>query len=117
MDEIQVYGLNSCDTCRKARRALQAADKSFSFTDVRLNKLGEADLRLFYNVLGEDLINRRSTTWRNLGESERAKAPVSLLLEYPALMKRPVIEYRGKLYLGWNSDVQSVLLGNEPPAS
>ena len=40
------------------------------------------------------LLNRRSTTWRQLSDPERQQAetdPLPLLLEHPTLIKRPVI--------------------------
>jgi arsenate reductase len=60
---------------------------------------------------GKDLLNTRSTTWRNLSEAERNRAPLDLLKDHPTLMKRPLIEAAGQLYLGWTADVQKALLG------
>jgi len=59
---------------------------------------------------GADLVNRKSTTWRQLSEAERQRDPRELLAEHPALMKRPLIDDGGTLYLGWGKDTQAALL-------
>ena len=103
-----IYGLNSCDTCRKARKALPEAE----FVDVRKDGVSPAQLARFFKVFGEPLVNRRSTTWKGLSDAERATDPLELLAAHPTLMKRPVIEHDGALYLGWTADTQTKLLGN-----
>ena len=107
---ITIYGLKSCDTCRKARQAAEKAGKSVNFVDVRETPLSPGTRTRFLKAFGDSLVNRKSTTWRGLSEADRARSADDLLAEYPALMKRPVIE--GKvLTLGWNADVQSEHLG------
>jgi arsenate reductase len=60
---------------------------------------------------GADLVNRRSTTWRNLGQDQHGRPEMELLQDHPTLMKRPLIETAdGSLYLGWGKDVQAALL-------
>ncbi|NHW59942.1 arsenate reductase, partial [Escherichia coli] len=84
---------------------LEAAGQSFERIDVRADGVARADLERFFAEYGDALVNRRSTTWRALSESERAEEPVDLLLAHPTLMKRPVIEHGGALYLGYGADV------------
>jgi arsenate reductase len=55
------------------------------------------------------LLNTRSTTWRGLDESERARPELDLLQDHPTLMKRPLIETNGALHLGWTKEVQAAL--------
>lgn len=108
---MRLYGLKTCDTCRAARKALAAAGHDPDYVDVRADGVPEADLKRFLEAFGEALINKRSTTWRGLSEAERAGDPLALLSAHPTLMKRPVIEAGGRLYLGWGQDVQASLLG------
>ncbi|MBK1635228.1 ArsC/Spx/MgsR family protein [Rhodovulum adriaticum] len=106
-----LFGLKNCDTCRKARRALEATGHPVTFRDVRAEPMSGEDLSRFLGAFGEEaLINRRSTTWRGLSEDERAAPPADLLAAHPALMKRPVIDAGGDLYLGWGPEVQAALL-------
>ena len=105
-----LYGLTSCDTCRTARRQLEEAGRHVDFVDVRKSPLDAAARSQFFRAFGMALVNRRSTTWRDLSEAERAAPPDALLALYPTLMKRPVIEDGPALYLGWGEDVKAALL-------
>ncbi|MGR3514109.1 MAG: arsenate reductase family protein [Paracoccaceae bacterium] len=107
---MTLYGIKSCDTCRKARQAAEKAGKTITFVDIRDTPLS-AELRTrFLDAFGEALINKKSTTWRGLSEAERAKAPEALLAQHPTLMKRPVLD-GAVLTLGWSSEVQDQHLG------
>lgn len=106
---MKIYGIKTCDTCRKAMKLLQTVGQEVEFVDVRATPLAPEQLARFLAEFGEDLVNTRSTTWRGLNASERQAAPESLLSEHPTLMKRPVIE-ADALHLGWGKDVQSALL-------
>ncbi len=108
---ITLYGLSNCDSCRAAKKALEAAGKEVAFRDVRGDPLDQATLARFHVSFGESLVNRRSTTWRGLSEDERAGDPIALLLAHPTLMKRPVIEAGEALTLGWDAAARAVHLG------
>ncbi len=102
---LQLWGLKTCDTCRKALKSLPAAE----FRDIRATPLTDAEIAVLLNEFGEKLVNRASTTWRGLSEEERAQAPAQLLAQHPALMKRPVIRAGGVWYLGWTPAVRAAL--------
>ncbi|WP_138934500.1 arsenate reductase family protein [Roseovarius arcticus] len=103
---MKIYGLKACDTCRKAARALPDAD----LVDIRAHPMPDALLDAAMAQFGAALLNTRSTTWRSLPEAERQDAPMELLRRHPALMKRPLIDADGTLYLGWGADVQAALV-------
>lgn len=105
-----LYGLKTCDTCRKAHKALIGAGKEVTFVDVRATPLDAATRAQFLDAFGQALLNRRSKTWAGLSEDERAAPPDALLAAHPTLMKRPVIEEGAALYLGWGDDTRSALL-------
>lgn len=102
---VIIYGLKTCDTCRNARKALPEA----AFVDVRDDGVSATDLQRFLAAFGDDLVNRRSTTWRNLDEAARAGDPLALLTTHPTLMKRPVIDADGALTLGWTGATRTAL--------
>ncbi len=112
---MQVYALKNCDTCKKAIKALTEAGKDFAVTDVRADGVPSDLLADWVSALGADaLVNRRSTTWRGLGEAEKAGSEgdgaVALMVQHPTLMKRPVIVDNGAVHVGWTKDVQAALL-------
>ena len=102
---ITIYGLKTCDTCRKAVKALPDA----AFRDIRATPLSASEVAAFLDAFGAALINRASTTWRGLDDTARALPPETLLQQYPALMKRPVTQEGDRLYLGWTPDVREAL--------
>lgn len=102
---MKLYGLKTCDTCRKALKSLPDA----IFVDVRTEGVPEAVMTRALAQFGDKLVNTRSTTWRGLTEAERAGSPEALLHAHPTLMKRPLIEEDGTLYLGWGPEVQAAL--------
>mgnify|MGYP001166944198 CR=1 FL=1 len=92
-----VYGLNSCDTCRKARNWLARFDIPHEFTDYREHRVAPELLSRWAHQLGgwDALINRASTTWRQLPTTRKSPGSepewLLLLKEYPQLVKRPVL--------------------------
>lgn len=102
---MQLYGLKTCDTCRKALKSL----KDVEFIDVRAEGVPADVLSAALDVFGADLVNTRSTTWRGLDEAARAAPAEELLRTHPALMKRPLIVDGDQMYLGWGAGVQTDL--------
>ncbi|MEY1556183.1 arsenate reductase family protein [Yoonia sp. R2331] len=107
---MRFFGLKSCDTCRKALKSLRAAGIDPKVIDVRADGLTDDDITAIVNAFGAAVINKASTTWRNLNEDEKANDPSDLLRDHPTLMKRPVIEDDGWT-MGWKADVQATHLG------
>jgi len=106
-----LYGLKNCDTCKKAIKALEQTDRDVQFVDIRADADLVALLPGWLEAAGADaMINRRSTTWRNLSETAREAEPTTLLTNNPTLIKRPVITSGETVFVGWAKDVQTALL-------
>ena len=105
-----LYGIPTCDTCKKARKELETAGYDVNFRDVRSNPLSEAEWASLIKEFGSTLVNRKSTTYRGLSMWLReAEADVQLAAK-PTLMKRPVLQEGDKLTMGWKEDAQSIWL-------
>ena len=105
MTQITLYGLKNCDTCKKALKSLETAGIAAKFVDIRNEANLSEKVPSWLNAVSADLlINRRSTTWRNLDESQRADTPKTLLIANPTLIKRPVIETDNTVHVGWSKD-------------
>jgi arsenate reductase (glutaredoxin) len=100
-----LYGLSTCDTCKKAHKALTAAGHAVTFRDVRAAPLTDAEIAEFIAEFGTRIINTQSTTWRGLSDWMKASEADHQLREFPALMKRPVIRSDAGLTLGWDDAV------------
>ena len=104
---LTIFGIKSCDTCRKARKYLAENDIDFRFHDVRDDGLDIQMLERWADrIEWEKLVNRRSLTWRKIPEVDRndmtrARA-FALLLDQPTLLKRPVLESPRFLAVGFS---------------
>jgi Spx/MgsR family transcriptional regulator len=114
---VVVFGLNKCDTCRKARNWLDRRGIDHRFIDYRDEPATPAMLRQWADAVGgfEALVNRSGTTWRNLPPSRKSPASAAewtlLIREYPALVRRPVLVMAGdEVHLGFSDKLYSSLL-------
>jgi len=111
---LGVYGLKNCDTCRKALKWLEAESIAYTFHDVKADGISAADVKRFAAAVGwEALLNKASTTWRGLPDSDKqdlteAKA-VKLMAANPSLIKRPVFE-KGRMIISGFRDAQKASL-------
>ena len=92
-----LYGLKNCDTCKKASKWLDRFGVTYTFVDYRDNKPSPETLVEWAGKAGgfAALINKSSTTWRQLPDNRKAAASDAewklLLREYPQLIRRPLV--------------------------
>jgi arsenate reductase len=94
---LTVFGIKSCDTCRKARKYFAEKDIEYQFHDVRDDGLGIQMLeRWAARIDWTKLLNKQSLTWRKVPEVDRddmtQDRAFALIIENPTLLKRPVLE-------------------------
>jgi len=116
----EFWGLKSCDTCRKAQKWIDETGLDTNVRDVRNDGLEPKMLTDWLkSPLADKLLNKRSTTWRQLSQSSRDQAKsgadpkflVTLLAENPTLLKRPVLVRDGKpVAVGFNEKQWSALV-------
>lgn len=102
---LTLYGLETCDECRKVLRLLRARGLEHRFVDVRAQVPAAAELADWGAQLGwEILLNRKSTTWRQLDDARRAlqstEQSIALVQEFPTLLKRPLVVIDGRASIG-----------------
>jgi arsenate reductase len=106
---ITVYGLKNCDTTRKALKWLEARGTPHRFCDVRADGIDLVKVTAWADAVGwQTLLNTRGTTWRGLPEPVRAATgddtAAALMVDHPALIKRPVIETARGLIVGFKTE-------------
>jgi len=117
-DVLTLYGIPNCDTCRKARRWLSEHSVEYRFHDLRVDGLERATLERWVDHAGwKKLLNTRSTTWRNIPAAarenlDRAKA-LTLLLENPTLVKRPVVVFGARTLVGFDANIYTSSLNRK----
>ena len=91
-----LYGLDKCDTCRKARNWLDRKNVSHQFVDYREQRIPAESLKAWARAVGgwEKFVNRASTTWRSLPDARKSPGSDAewtlLIKEHPALVRRPL---------------------------
>lgn len=110
---IIVYGIKNCDTVKKALNWLSAHHVEHRLHDYRVDGLDVNWLNQAEKAFGwEALVNKRSTTWRNLDQAvkdnlDRASA-LKVLAEQPTLIKRPIILQDELALIGFEEKAYSV---------
>lgn len=105
-----MYGIKNCDTIKKARKWLDDAGVSFTFHDVRKDGLTPEKLETWIAAVGwETLLNKRGTTWRQLPEDVKNNVDEAsakhIMLENPAIIKRPVLEHNQEIIVGFKAAI------------
>lgn len=107
---MMIYGLNTCATSQRARKALEAAGIDVGFRDVRADPLSEAEITALIAEFGDRLVDRTSNDWRGLSDWLKHSEAEEQLAAKPKLMARPIIRNGDTYYLGWDEAVQEALL-------
>lgn len=96
-----IYGIKNCD---KVRAALKQAKQQGH--DVQLHDFREdgIDKKLVQSMLQDialdQLLNKRSATYRQLSESDKNNIQIKTLVSHPTLIKRPVVLSHKQYTLG-----------------
>lgn len=93
-----IYGIKNCDKVRAALKAAKADGKDVSLHDFRVQGIDEALVSaMLADIDLSQLLNKRSTTWKQLDEFQKIEPNTGLLVANPTLIKRPVV-FDGKTY-------------------
>jgi arsenate reductase len=103
-----LYGIKNCDTVKKARKWLDENNITYRFHDFRADGLTSEQLTHFAaHVDWNKLLNRSSTSWRQLSAEQQADLTqdkaLKLMLEMPTLIKRPVLDTGGRIIIGFTA--------------
>ncbi|MCY9828400.1 ArsC family reductase [Vibrio chagasii] len=106
---ITMFGIPNCDTIKKAKKWLEAEGIEFEFHDYRKQGITEELVTNFCSKLGWELVlNKRGTTYRQLSQEQKdtltEQTAITLLVEQPAMIKRPILKVDGKLHIGFKAD-------------
>ena len=108
MNTITVYGIPNCDIIKKAMDWYKKNNIQVNFYDYKKYGVKKEKLIAWCKEVGwEILLNKKSTTWRSLSLDDQQKVTtekmaIQLMMEYPTIIKRPVIEMNNKIIVGFN---------------
>lgn len=112
---MRLYGIPNCDTVKKARSWLAAQGLDVPFHDFKKAGVNDALLRSWISKTGwEKLLNRQGTTWRKLPDDVKQgvadeTAAIALMRANPSIIKRPVLELDGHIYVGFDEQTYTRL--------
>ena len=103
----KLYGIRSCGSCQLATRWLDKNGVEYDFVDVRNDGIEDGVIERWQDSLGwEALLNKRSITWRKIPPFDRADLNPDkareLILSFPTVMKRPVLDTGKKVLIGFD---------------
>jgi len=99
---MKIFGIKNCDKVKKTILWCAQNGRMCEFHDYRIDGLDNDLLNAFltqYKI--EDLINKRSTTWRTLTDTQKESLDHSMIITSPTLLKRPIVEIGDRFHIGY----------------
>ncbi|PNQ61488.1 ArsC family reductase [Vibrio agarivorans] len=117
MTMITMFGIPNCDTIKKAKKWLEAENISFEFHDYRKQGIDSAMVTEFCQTLGwEQVLNKRGTTYRQLTQEQKDSLNkdniVALLVEHPAMIKRPILKVDAQFHIGFKAEQYAAIFNS-----
>ncbi|MFT6974939.1 MAG: Spx/MgsR family transcriptional regulator [Bermanella sp.] len=118
---MKIYGIKNCDTMKKAIKWLTENGVEAEFHDYKKAGLSPVLADEFIsNIDISILINARGTTFRQLGDDDKAlikddKDPATakrLMMDNPSVIKRPILEHNGQYLIGFKADEYQEFINN-----
>ena len=118
VEAVTIYGIKNCDTMKKARAWLDASGVAYTFHDYKTGGIERGMLEAWVREVGwETLLNRAGTTFRKLAEHDKngltERKAVTLMLDQPSMIKRPVLDVGGKVLVGFKPDLYERAFGTQ----
>jgi len=113
---ITLFGLKNCDGCKKALSWCHENGLEALIHDFKKDGLSEPQLERWISVCTiEKIVNKRGTTWRKLSKDQQSMiedpaAALALVLENSSLIKRPIVEANGQVFIGFDEACKSALI-------
>jgi len=112
---ITLYGIKNCDTMKKAFQWLKDHNIDYVFHDYKKTPPDTDILTRAMDCHGwENVMNRRGTTWRKLPDavkdSTNADNALSLMMDHPSMIKRPILVKGDEILLGFNAETYTKAL-------
>ena len=104
-----LYGINNCDTIKKARKWLEEQGIEYTFYNYKKQDVPSENLTCWLNEFGwESVLNKRGTTYRTLDEATKVSLDQTsahqVLLDNPSMIKRPILTTDdGKTLIGFKT--------------
>lgn len=114
---MDIYGIKNCNTVKKTLDWLDEHGIAYTFRDFKKEGASADKLNAWASEVGwEALVNKRGTTWRKLDPETQAKltdqdAAVALMQAHTSVIKRPILETKKGIALGFDPEELQRKLG------
>lgn len=107
---LHIYGIKNCDTVKKALHWLDQHGLNYTFHDYKKPGVVDAQLERWCQHVGwETLLNTRGLMWRKIDASEKESLDEALakrlMIQYPSIIKRPVVDTGQQVWVGFQEDL------------
>ena len=115
---ILIYGIKNCDTIKKTLRWFDTNNAEYQFVDYKKEPPSAELAQSFLSAHHwEIVVDKRGTTWRKLDDSIKQtmdqEQAVGLIQDHPSLIKRPIVEYNGNYWVGYDETIFERILNGE----
>jgi len=110
---MKIYGIKTCGSVRKAIKFFKENEFEFEFIDFKKVSMDEKKIKSWLEKVDiNKLFNNKGTKYRTLKLKELNlddDAKIKWLAKENMLIKRPVIEYKGKVIVAYNEEIYKEL--------
>ena len=104
---ITLYGINNCDTIKKAHKWLTRNNIEFHFYDFKKQPLKAEKLDAWLTQIEWTvLLNKRGMMWRKLSQQQKDTINETnareIMLATNSIIKRPILEVKEQVYIGFS---------------
>ena len=108
MKHAVIHGISNCDKVKQAKAYLNKIGIDFEVRDYKQQPPSLSELQAWARLVGwEMLLNKRGTTWRRLDpvlqSNLSAVKALSLLVDNPVMIKRPILTYKQNILVGFQA--------------
>lgn len=99
---MKIFGIKNCDKIKKTILWCAQNQRMCHFHDYRVDGIDNDLINSFLTQHDmADLINKRSTTWRQLDNNQKTQVTHEIIIANPTLLKRPIVEIDGQYHIGF----------------
>ena len=108
---LTIYGIKNCSTMKKAFLALEQQGLDYQFHDYKKQGISREKIQAWLEQVDVALLlNKKGSTWKKLSAEQQSAALadqtqlIATLMEYPSMIKRPVLEHPQGILVGFDAE-------------
>ena len=105
---MTIYGIKTCSTVGKARKFFKEHEIDYEMVDYKVEQVDKEKIKEWLKQVDIDILfNNKGKKYRDLKLKELNlddKAKIEWMAKENYLIKRPVIEYDGKVLVGFDEE-------------